>query len=169
MSCKVTGCEQKVRAGGMCKRHYHTVYMKAYRLAHPDKMREYNKRSWGSLKYRAYQKKWRADNREKMTEYNRKWQQANPGRHYNLASEAWWDMFNQQEGKCVCGKEFGSSHKDWACVDHDHACCPSGKSCCGKCIRGLLCNVCNRILGIAHDDPKYLPDFLIRYLEEASV
>jgi hypothetical protein len=38
------------------------------------------------------------------------------------------------------------------CVDHDHSCCPGGVTC-GKCIRGLLCNHCNRLLGMARDNP----------------
>jgi len=31
-------------------------------------------------------------------------------------------------------------------VDHDHACCPGWKSC-GKCVRGMLCEGCNIVLG----------------------
>ena len=37
-------------------------------------------------------------------------------------------------------------------IDHDHACCP-GKRSCGRCIRGLLCDLCNRGLGMFKDDP----------------
>jgi hypothetical protein len=51
-------------------------------------------------------------------------------------------------------------------VDHDHACCPGGKSC-GKCVRGLLCEWCNRILGLALDDPGRLAA-AIRYLRDAG-
>lgn len=36
-------------------------------------------------------------------------------------------------------------------VDHDHRCCPGGKSC-GKCVRGLLCRKCNSAIGYFRDD-----------------
>jgi len=48
-------------------------------------------------------------------------------------------------------------------VDHDHNCCP-GKKSCGKCIRGLLHNWCNVILGLAKDDPRRLRS-LADYIE----
>jgi len=32
-------------------------------------------------------------------------------------------------------------------VDHDHACCPGGRRPCGKCVRALLCDQCNRLVG----------------------
>lgn len=33
-------------------------------------------------------------------------------------------------------------------VDHDHACCPTIVSKCGKCIRGLMCSRCNSVAGM---------------------
>lgn len=35
-------------------------------------------------------------------------------------------------------------------IDHDHTCCPTGRSC-RKCTRGLLCNVCNKKLEVVED------------------
>ena len=37
-------------------------------------------------------------------------------------------------------------------IDHDHACCPAGKSC-PFCRRGLACSRCNRIIGAVDDNP----------------
>ncbi len=49
------------------------------------------------------------------------------------------------------------------CVDHDHKCCPGGRSC-GKCVRGILCNSCNVALALVNDDMDRLRG-LIEYLE----
>ena len=46
--------------------------------------------------------------------------------------------------------------------DHDHACCPSKRSC-GRCIRGLLCMRCNMALGLLGDDEAAL-EAALRYL-----
>lgn len=48
-------------------------------------------------------------------------------------------------------------------VDHDHQCCPGSKSC-GKCIRGILCHLCNKGIGLLGDDPLLLSS-AISYLE----
>lgn len=37
-------------------------------------------------------------------------------------------------------------------VDHDHMCCPGGRSC-GYCNRGLICVDCNAALGFFEDNP----------------
>jgi len=58
-------------------------------------------------------------------------------------------LLSVQGGGCaICG--FKQKHKRLA-VDHDHACC-SGDITCGKCVRGLLCEACNHMLGKAQDD-----------------
>lgn len=49
-------------------------------------------------------------------------------------------------------------------VDHDHSCCP-GERTCGKCIRGILCDKCNRGLGFFNDNP----DLLQRAIEYLAV
>ncbi len=49
--------------------------------------------------------------------------------------------------------------KDWngktPHLDHDHSCCPHKKGC-PKCFRGLLCDICNLLMGIAKDSSERL-------------
>lgn len=40
-------------------------------------------------------------------------------------------------------------------VDHDHKCHPKGKGC-KECVRGLLCNYCNRLVGMAEENIEIL-------------
>lgn len=53
-----------------------------------------------------------------------------------------WDTYlGLLAGGCgVCGR------RDKIRIDHDHSCCPGGRSC-GKCIRGLLCDFHNMLAG----------------------
>lgn len=48
-------------------------------------------------------------------------------------------------------------------LDHDHACCPQGKSkasSCGKCVRGWLCRTCNIGLGMLQENPRKIQGLL---------
>ena len=77
---------------------------------------------------------------------------------YRLTEEAYRDMVNKFDGACwACGEKHPRM-----CVDHDHACCDREGSC-GKCVRGLLCDPCNRALGTIGDDANRL-QMLINYL-----
>lgn len=69
---------------------------------------------------------------------------------YGLTAEAYDGLVERQGGRCAICRGEGPFH-----VDHDHACC-SGHRTCGRCIRGLLCAHCNRMLGSAKDQPAVL-------------
>ena len=80
---------------------------------------------------------------------------------YGLTRDDYVDMEKSQNGVCkICGK--AEKHKKRLSIDHDHSCCP-GYGSCGKCIRGLLCSNCNRLLGQVNDDTKMLQN-MIEYL-----
>ena len=67
--------------------------------------------------------------------------------------DGWYEQqFDEQDGKCaICGSETPRINGGkYFAIDHDHACCPTSKVC-GKCVRGLLCGVCNSRLGILED------------------
>lgn len=67
-------------------------------------------------------------------------------RTYNITSELYENLLEQQNQSCaLCGKH-KSEFKRRLAVDHDHTCCPGSRSC-GRCIRGLLCAPCNTFLG----------------------
>jgi hypothetical protein len=94
---------------------------------------------------------WKRANKEHAKAYHRQWV-------YGITQEEYDARFAQQNGCCaICNEPLLAVH-----IDHNHACC-SGERSCGKCVRGLLCEDCNRGLGSFHDDPINLLN-AIRYL-----
>lgn len=81
--------------------------------------------------------------------------------NYNMTPEDYDKLLSSQNGVCAICQKICKSGKGLA-IDHNHSCCPSGKSC-GKCIRGLLCSNCNRALGMFQESIDIL-NRAIRYL-----
>jgi hypothetical protein len=77
-------------------------------------------------------------------------------RLYGLSQADYDAMLVAQDGSCaICdGPAVGKRVTNFF-IDHDHACCPGTRSC-GECVRGLLCNTCNRLLGLAFDNAELL-------------
>jgi hypothetical protein len=74
-------------------------------------------------------------------------------KRHGLTPAAWAALWQEQDGKCyLCNRELDPSTTD---IDHDHSCCPQGKSC-KACRRGLACRKCNSLIGFADDDPALL-------------
>jgi len=72
-------------------------------------------------------------------------------RKYGITLEEYERRLADQGGGCaICGSSDPAPFR-WFHVDHDHGCCP-GKITCGRCIRGLLCNGCNRAIGCFRED-----------------
>jgi len=104
--------------------------------------------------------------REKRLASNKLWRQANPDRcrdsqlkvKYGLSIETYYAKLEEQGGVCaICG----STNPDgkYLSVDHCHL---SGK------IRSLLCNTCNRAIGLLKDDPSLMEkaaEYVRRYRE----
>jgi hypothetical protein len=85
--------------------------------------------------------------------------------YYGMSQEEYNRRYIEQKGVCaICKKECeyrrrgGGGHR-WLAVDHDHK---TGK------IRGLLCQKCNMILGLAFDNSDILRQ-AATYLEYATV
>jgi hypothetical protein len=73
-------------------------------------------------------------------------------RFYRLTAEEYAALYEAQGGRCaICQRARGTTRR--LAVDHDHKCC-AGPVTCGKCVRGLLCKSCNRMLGHFRDDPE---------------
>lgn len=87
-------------------------------------------------------------------------------RVYNISLMQYNEILANQSFTCAICKTNKLNAKLGAvfAVDHDHGCCP-GKKSCGKCIRGLLCDICNRGLGYFRDDINILTQ-AIEYLEK---
>lgn len=125
----------------------------------PDKRKitERKYRATNATKIAATKKAWKANNRDKHRASNRKWKLG------KISSIEEFDaLFLKQGGKCaICGTAKGSATgKDdrRLAVDHCHATMK---------VRGLLCGNCNRMLGLAKDEPETLRR-AIAYLEASK-
>lgn len=70
---------------------------------------------------------------------------------YRLREADFLRLLAWQQELCPCGAPFTGKPS----VDHDHSCCPSvtiAKSC-GRCVRGLLHQRCNHLLGVIENNP----------------
>ncbi len=107
------------------------------------------RRAYANMHREKYADRYREQGRaryEKQTSFERTLRQVKY--LYGLSPEEYDILIS---GACyVCGRSDELLH-----IDHDHNCCP-GKKTCGNCIRGALCQRCNRGLGQFGDDPSLL-------------
>lgn len=107
---------------------------------------------------------WSAANKGRVQEHTRKRAEQGKFRDYNLRKkygltrEAYAALLAAQGGRCaICGSEDpGRGNKDFS-VDHCHT---------SNQVRGLLCNTCNRGIGLLQDDPNVL-ERAAQYLRQA--
>jgi len=135
----------------MRTREQSAAYMREYRKKHPGASSRLTTR-------------WAKANRESDRKYKKKWQDAHPEsmrsralKHkYGITLEEYNALLLKQNGVCAVCKTPPLKGKVLN-VDHDHRCCVgrNGK-CCGKCIRGLIHQTCNLMLGGAKDSPTIL-------------
>lgn len=84
---------------------------------------------------------------------------------YRLSLEEYDRLLAEQGGGCgMCGSDNAGRWRNFH-VDHDHKCCPTSGKSCGKCVRGLLCGPCNRILGQIENHGAKAASYLARYEE----
>lgn len=81
---------------------------------------------------------------------------------YSITVAEYAEILAAQGMVCaICQRATGKTRA--LAVDHDHSCC-DGPTSCGRCVRGLLCKPCNRLLGHVRDSPETLRR-AARYLE----
>lgn len=145
-------CEHTDRqhcAKGMCASCYQ---LSVYRNMSPEQKAKHANRS----------KKWNEQNPEERQEISLR---SKLKKLYNLDWYQYEILMLIQGGTCgICG-QVPDPDRDRLHIDHDHSCCP-GETSCGKCIRGLLCDKCNRGIGQLNDDPALLRN-AIEFLTEA--
>jgi hypothetical protein len=70
--------------------------------------------------------------------------------------EAFLQLWEAQGGRCyLCGDHLNRDEPHATVFDHHHACCPSRHTC-DICRRGLACGRCNKLVGLADEDPERL-------------
>lgn len=131
------------------------AYTQLYRDRHPDRIkaqwarsREKNKdrireqrkvyraKPESLAKARAAAKAWRDSHRDSVKRHRHR----GGLRMYGLSEEQYGEILVQQGGGCaICGRAEKDSSRRRLCVDHDHT---TGE------VRGLLCGICNRHLGL---------------------
>jgi len=130
---------------------YIREYMREYRKKNPEKTRE-------------QRNAWVRNNKDKIKDYNRKRYLGKREFHlkkkYGIGMQEYHAMHAAQGGRCaICAadKTGGRGGPSLFHVDHCHA---TGK------VRGLLCNACNRMIGLGKDDPAVLragADYLTKH------
>lgn len=164
LPCKVSGCGELVKAIGLCSFHT-TLHYRGKDLDTPRQRRTRSARNLSEVQARdANGRKqcsgcvaWLPESdfykSSQMSDgLNPKCRVCNRARRHGIPQSSIVDMLRSQDWKCpICTGGLG----DFWVVDHDHDCCSGGTSC-GKCVRGLLCNHCNKAIGFLADDPDLL-------------
>lgn len=173
--CEFEGCERPHLSRGLCGAHYQQRRVKGQPVAavrskrYPEARDELGRKLCGTceawLTLEHYTRNVKTKD-ELSTVCRRCQRNSHLMRRFGIALVEYEAMLLSQDGGCAaCGKTEEVNGRMLA-VDHDHACCP-GNITCGKCLRGLLCNPCNLVLGMTRDDVGKLGS-LITYLRKAN-
>ena len=103
---------------------------------------------------------WYENNKEKKRELSRQYKHIKKDRDlkaaYGISLEEYHQMLVKQDHRCKICLTHEKDVKRVLCVDHDH---DTGK------VRGLLCDTCNRSLGLLKDSIETLTR-AVKYLKD---
>jgi len=127
---------------------------KQYYRDNKEARKEYQKERDSKMKddLKKYKHQYYLDNIENFKVY---WKKADLKRKFKITIEQYISMFEKQNGCCIICGTHQSKLKKALAVDHNH---DTNK------IRGLLCDTCNKGLGMFHDDINHLLN-AIEYLK----
>lgn len=130
-------------------KQYFKKYRDEYYLIHKEEIKEKRKEKYNSS---SYDKSYYAKNRDY---YLSKFRERKYKTTYGISIEEYDKIYEEQGGGCkICGRHQDTIKKRLH-VDHDHK---TGK------VRGLLCNQCNVMIGMAFENPNVLTR-AIKYID----
>lgn len=148
------------------------AYSKKYREENKDKL-AVKKRQWrldNIERISAVDKAYRNANKDRLNDLTKIWKKANPDKtarmerksmlkkKYGMSLEDYDNLLYSQNHSCAICLTHQSDLRRILVVDHDHA---------TNSVRGLLCNECNRAIGLMKDDEDILYN-AASYLSERS-
>lgn len=158
MRQKLTPEEKKIRERERSRKWY---------VENKERHRASVKKYWEKNKKRLYDKnvEWKERNRDKVRAYGRDWARKNPIKNlktrlritFGITLERFEEMLRSQNGLCaIC---FLPSKNKRLAVDHCHR---------TKKVRALLCDPCNRAIGLFKEDPIRMAN-AIEYLKKHAI
>lgn len=127
------------------------------KLCDDKRAKTYREESYNKERLAKGSRKWRTDNKDHVKENKLLYS-------FKMTLAQYNDLLKAQDYKCANCPKHASELTRALAVDHDRTCCPGRRSC-GKCVRGLLCDSCNRGLGLLQDNIDVL-EASIKYLKK---
>lgn len=139
--------EQKEKRKAVYRRHHaknaekRRAYSRQWKKEHPEQVKANKRKSWAKVSQDP-------EVRAKARAANRRFV------HGPNFDAMWAGMWDAQKGLCYLCEEPLVPGFDTH-IDHDHSCCPKGRTC-SFCRRGLACTRCNKLIGHVKDSPELL-------------